>query len=86
LHDGVFGFIILVGYVFEPIVHLLLWVPVVRDYAHDLFIFIGFCLSSLACALTRLPLPLLWWLPAVSDHVHVSWFLTMVTNDFSFVS
>jgi hypothetical protein len=84
LHDDIFGFIIFIGYVLEPIVCPLLWCSIVRDYTHDLFVFIGFCLLSLAHALAQLPLPLLWWLSAVSDNV--SWFLTMIADDFSFVS
>jgi hypothetical protein len=84
LHNGVFCFIILIGYVFEPIICLLLWVPVIRGYTCNLFVFIGFCLASLTCALAWLPLSLLGRLSAVSDHM--SRFLTAITYDFSFIS
>jgi hypothetical protein len=84
LHDDVFSFIIFVGYIFEPIVCSLLWGSIVCDDACDLLIFVGLHMSSLTCALAWLPLPLLWWLSAVSDHM--SWFLTTITDDFSFVS
>jgi hypothetical protein len=84
LHNGIFSFVILIGYVFESIVCLLLWVPVIHDYTCNLFVFIGFCLASLTCALAWLPLPLLGRLSAVSDHM--SQFLTTITYDFSFVS
>jgi hypothetical protein len=84
LHDGIFCFVIFIGYIFEPIICFLLWVPGVRYHTCDLFVFVGFCLASLACTLVWLPLPLLLRLSAVPDHM--SWFLTTITYDFSFVS
>jgi hypothetical protein len=84
LHDGVFSFIIFIGYVFKPVICFLLWVSVMHNYTCNLFVFIGFCLASLTCALAWLPLPLLGRLSAVPDHM--SWFLTAITDDFSFVS
>jgi hypothetical protein len=83
LHDGVFCFIVLISYIFKPIVCLLLWVPVIGVDPCNLFVFVSFYLASLTCALAWLPLPLLGGLPAVSDHM--SWFLTAITDDFSFV-
>jgi hypothetical protein len=84
LHDGVFGFIVFIGYVFEPIICFLLWVSVVRNYTCNLFVFVSFCLSSLTWTLTRLPLSLLGGLSAIPDHM--SWFLTAITDDFPSVS
>jgi hypothetical protein len=80
LHDGIFSFIILIGYVFEPIVCFLLWVPIVRNYVCNLFVFICFSLLSLAQTLAWLPLSLLGWLLAIPNHM--SWFSTAVTDDF----
>jgi hypothetical protein len=87
LHDSIFGFVILIGYVFEPVVCPLLWVSVVRNYTCNLFIFVSLHLSSLArtlvwlaCILSWLPLSLLRSLLTISDHM--SWLLTVVTDDF----
>jgi hypothetical protein len=84
LHDNVFSFIVFVGYIFKPIICSLLWGSVVCHNTCDLLIFVGLHLSSLTRTLAWLPLPLLWSLSAVSDHM--SWFLTTITDDFSFVS
>jgi hypothetical protein len=84
LHDGIFHFIVFIGYIFKPIICFLLWVSVVRYHSCDLFIFISLCLTPLTCALVWLPLSLLGGLSTVSDHM--SWFLATVTDDFSFIS
>jgi hypothetical protein len=83
LHNGVFCFVVFIGYILEPIICFLLWVPIICGDACDLFVFVSFCLASLTCALAWLPLPLLGGLSAISDHM--SWFLTAIADDFSFV-
>jgi hypothetical protein len=84
LHDGIFRFVVFVGYIFKPIICSLLWVSVVRYHLCNLFVFVSLCLTPLTCVLAWLPLSLLGGLSTVSDHM--SWFLATVTDDFSFIS